>query len=124
VFTGSGRVSELSSARRKLVALLQGIDHGRIEGLIIRDGEPRFEAFPGIVRTFTFGRPPDRALKVRPASFEPKRALKELFAQFDRLRTGVITRLDVKDGLPCFMEMDDSDVEPSLGRGAGGERSK
>ena len=49
------RRSSLSERKRALLALLQQINFGRIEGLVVRGGEPVLEPPPRVLSTFKFG---------------------------------------------------------------------
>lgn len=111
VNVGSRR-SSLSPPRQRLLALFREINFGRIEGLHIRGGEPELAAQTRIIRTVTFGRESGTSLASMTDDWELKRPMLELFEQFDAIGDGVIARLDVKAGLPCFMAVE----EPNVGR--------
>lgn len=101
------RKKALSPARRQLVGLMQRVNFGRIEGLILRGGEPVFD-----------GTPPRVVLEVKLASengprpeyamadFALKAEVVDLFEHFDRLRDVQIEMLIVKHGLPFMMQVE------------------
>ncbi len=47
--------SSLSAVRRRLVEILQELNYGRIESLVIKGGEPQFEPAPRKVWEIKFG---------------------------------------------------------------------
>ena len=97
----------LTPARKRLVELMQELNHGRIEGLQVRDGEPVFDPPPTMLRLFIFGKgngPNDaRGRK----GFVLKGKVTELFEVFDRERSLSIQQLMIDDGLPVRMTVVD-----------------
>lgn len=95
----------LSPARRRLLALLQDLNYGRVEGLVVRDGDPVLAPPPRVVRTVKFGADNGPRPERDAADFRLKATVIDLFAEFDRLGSGVVERLEVKGGLPFAMEV-------------------
>jgi hypothetical protein len=101
VMTNVSHTSDLTSARRTLLRILQRVNFGRVEQLHVRDGQPVFMPAPAVIREIKFGggengpRPESDT-----ADFRLKTQVVELFALFDRIGTGVITVLEVRHGLP------------------------
>jgi hypothetical protein len=97
-------VSSLSPARCQLVSLMQRINFGRIDGLLIRSGEPVLDGAerPTVVLEVKLGTDAERGS--RPDSsvgdFALKRPVVDLMAQFDRHPNFRIESLAVKHGLP------------------------
>jgi hypothetical protein len=109
------RKSQLSPARKRLVLLLQSVVFGRIERLVIRNGEPVLDGDirPRIVRTYRAGTAPGRRNAARPLAapgedFVLRKELRDLLAWLDTARNGVIERLEVVDGLPSFWDAEES----------------
>ncbi|UYV11918.1 MAG: hypothetical protein NCW75_11485 [Phycisphaera sp.] len=97
----------LSSDRRNLVETLQKINFGRIEGLVIRGGEPVLDPMPRIMHEFKFqadNSPRPESVK---SDFLLKRQVVELFALIDQLGDGVIQSLEVRHGLPFRMTVEE-----------------
>ncbi|MGH9868608.1 MAG: hypothetical protein ACREAA_10665 [Candidatus Polarisedimenticolia bacterium] len=94
------RKSQVSLQRQELIALLQDIHFGSIEGLRIHDGEPVLRPPPTIVRDIALGKPrgphPARDL----ADFALRGAVSDLFQLLDQMRDDTIDRLVVQAGLP------------------------
>ncbi|HEX8915026.1 MAG TPA: hypothetical protein VF796_21920 [Humisphaera sp.] len=102
-------LKSLSPARRELVRLLQDVNFGRLEHLLLRDGEPVLRGDPRlrVVRELKFaadnGPRPEAA---RPRDFALKPQFIDLFRQFDRLVDARIDVLSVRDGLPYTMHVE------------------
>ncbi len=99
------RPSQLSPARQRLVHLLTQVHFGRIEGLHVRNGEPVFEPAPRLTRTLKVGgrnepqiTAPDTALKA---------SIVELLTHIERLRDGIVERIEIAHGLPLLLEVTD-----------------
>jgi hypothetical protein len=100
------RRSALSPPRRWLLDTICRLGFGRIEQLFIRNGEPALENPPRVIQTITFGGFSQDEQEPPTGDFELKRPIIDLFAHFDRINTGVIERIDIKAGLPCFMSIE------------------
>src|SRR5262245_33344327 len=93
-------LSSLSSQRRHLVEVMRRLHYGRIEGIVVRDGEPALPANPlQITREFKFPSP-DNARGEPERDFLLKTQVLELFRKFDQLGDGAVAVLEVRDGLP------------------------
>ena len=97
--------SSLSAPRAQLIEWMQSLGFGKMEHLIIRDGEPVFDPPPRVIRDVKFGaesgpRPDldDFALKAQVVS---------LFTHLDSLENGAICCLEVKHGLPFRMQVEE-----------------
>jgi hypothetical protein len=101
--------SELSPARRRLVEMLQRLNFGRIEGLLVRAGEPLFDPPPRQVREVKFGGENGARPEAAAADFALKAQVAELFRHLDELGDGTVEALSVKHGLPFAMQV----VEPA-----------
>jgi hypothetical protein len=86
---------------------MQSINIGLIEGLVIRNGEPVLDPPPRVVRNVKFG----RDNKPRPESGVDDFALKaqviDLFAHFDSIGNGTVRCLEVQNGLPFRMQIEE-----------------
>jgi len=99
--------ASLPPAGRRLVELMQGINFGRIEGLIVRSGEPVLDPPPHDVRKFKFcaenGPRPEATIE----DFLLKAEVRDLFVQLQVLGNATIPVLHVKHGLPFCMEVEE-----------------
>lgn len=96
--------ASLSPARRHLLRLMQQINFGRFEGLVIRSGEPVFDPVPRIVVEHKFasenGPRPESSL----SQFPLKQQHLDLFRLFDRLQDHEFAQLRVMHGTPFSCE--------------------
>jgi hypothetical protein len=92
--------SSLTPARRRLVERLQQLNFGRVEGLLVRGGEPVFGPATRVVREIKFGGEnaprPERGLD----DFVVKAQVVELLRCLSEIGDGRIDVLEVKHGLP------------------------
>jgi hypothetical protein len=92
-----------SEPRRRLIEFMQAKNFGRIEDLIVRNGEPVLEPPPTFVREVKFGGENGPRPESGAADFRLKAQIVELFDEFDRLGNGTLTVLEFKHGLPFRM---------------------
>ncbi len=90
----------LSPARRRLLELMQLINFGRIENLIVRGGEPSLVPPPRVVREVKFGGDNGPRPELATDDFRLKAQVVDLFRELDRLGDGTVEALEVKHGLP------------------------
>jgi hypothetical protein len=99
------RFRELSPARQRLVRVMQNINYGRIEHLTLRRGEPVLDPKPVCVQTIKLRYKGDAPrVEVTSEDFELKPEVLELMKTFDRVRDGVLPKIDVYQGLPDLLE--------------------
>ncbi|MCX7701854.1 MAG: EF-hand domain-containing protein [Gemmataceae bacterium] len=94
---------DLSARRAALLELMQTINFGRIEGLVIRNGEPVLDPPPRLVREIKFGGENGPRPELHAGNFLLKTQVVELFALLDRQGDGTIDVLEIKHGLPFRM---------------------
>ncbi len=99
------RKASLSPARRRLLELLQQVNFGRVESLVIVNGEPVFDPPTRIVREIKFGAENGPHPELGSSDFLLKSQVVELMAFFDDLQNGVIDVLEIKHGLPFRVVM-------------------
>lgn len=95
--------ASLSTARRQLLEMLQQINFGRLESLVVRNGEPILDPMPRRVLEIKFDSENGPRPELGITDFLLKQQIVELFDYFDELRDGVIDALEVKHGLPFRM---------------------
>ena len=100
--------SSLSPARLQFLRRLQSINFGRIENLLIQDGEPVFDSSSRIVREIKFGGDNEPRAEAELPDFHLKTQVIELFAHFDRIQGGVVRLIEVKHGLPFKMNVEEA----------------
>jgi len=95
--------ASLPPARRRLLEVLQQINFGRLESLVVRDGQPILDPMPRKVLEIKFDSENGPRAELGIADFLLKKQVVELFAFFDELQNGVIDVLEIKHGLPFRM---------------------
>ena len=96
---------QLSRPRQALVELGQFINHGWIENLEVWDGEPVMDPQPVFYHRYKFQAENGPRGELALDDFVLKAKYLELFALFDRLKDGIIKRLEFKGGLPFDMDV-------------------
>ncbi|MBP3954871.1 hypothetical protein J8F10_06190 [Gemmata sp. G18] len=95
----------LSPARQRIVELLQQLNFGRVENLVVRGGEPVLDPTPVVIREYKFA----SENGPHPESGRPDCRLKnqvaDLMSLLDDIGDGTITVLSVKHGLPFHAEL-------------------
>jgi hypothetical protein len=79
---------------------MQAHNFGRIEGLVVRRGEPVLTPPPRLVREIKFGGENGPRPEAAAADFLLKAQVVELFRQLDRLGDATVEVLEFKHGLP------------------------
>ena len=97
--------SALSPARRQLLALLQRLNFGRVEGLVVVAGEPVLDPMPAVVREHKFAGENGPRPEAGRGDFRLKDQVADLVRLLDQVRDGTITVLSVKHGLPFHAEL-------------------
>lgn len=101
------RKSQLSPARQWLVEAMQKIGFGKLTRLVIVKGEPVIEPPPRRYRYHRLTGPNHERREQVLKDFLLKQQLVKLFVSFDRLENGVISVLQVRDGLPYGMTLEE-----------------
>jgi len=96
--------STLPASRRRLVDLCSRIGFGRVERLLVLQGEPQFDAATLIVTERKLGA--DAAATDRSADFTLKPAVVDLLRVLDLVGNGSIRCLEVRHGLPFRIEIE------------------
>lgn len=115
------RKSDLSPQQRRLVETMQRVRFGRIEHLIVRDGDPVIE--PGttrVVRSIRFEGESDPHPALDRHDTVLKAGVVNLLQRLEEIGNGMVTVLRFGDGLPGSMEIDDdADHQPGVLSAAG-----
>ena len=98
----------LTPAGQRLLAMMQEMNFGRIEGLTIINGEPVFDPMPRIVRQVKFCSENGPRHEKKLNDFKLKEQVVELFEAMVRMKNGVIETLEIKHGLPFLMNLEEA----------------
>lgn len=99
--------SALAAPQHRLVALMQRINYGRIEGLVVRGGAPVFDPPPRIIREIKFGGENGPRPEAAQTDFALKAQVRDLLAQLEALGDGVVACLEIQRGLPFRMTVEE-----------------
>lgn len=94
------RMQSVSPGRRLLLEMIRALRFGQILDLRIRGGQPTFDPPPRVIRTVKFGSDAGSGLVLSPTDHVLKRQVVELLQELDRLQDGTIACLEVQNGLP------------------------
>ena len=100
-------LASLPPERRRLLKRMQQINFGRIENLVIRNGQPVLSPLPRIIREVKFGGENGPRPEASIEDFALKAQVVELLRYMDELQDGVIGVLEIKHGLPFRMAVED-----------------
>ena len=95
-----GRFEDLPPSTQKLVRLMQDINFGRIENLIIKGVEPVWDPGPIVIREFKCGKAKDPRPEASLTDFSLSAETVDLVETMKRLGQGVIRYIEVRHGLP------------------------
>ena len=99
--------SSLTPSQQRLLAEMQRINYGRIEGLSVRCGEPVLDPPPRVVREIKFGGDNGPRPEAAKTDFTLKAQVRDLFAQLEALGDGVIPCIEIQRGLPFRMTVEE-----------------
>lgn len=101
------RVSRLSPREARLVKIMTHLGYGRIENLLVREGEPLFDPPPRVIREQKFGdRGSDRP-DLEGSDFALKSEVVDLLRTLRSMGNGAVDCLEVRHGLPFRMSKEE-----------------
>ena len=111
--------SSLTKQQKVLVELMQQINFGRIEALLVCDGEPTFNPAPRVVRKLKIGGENSTRPEIGSEDFRLKSQVIELLEAIREFGEGTVQSIDVKHGLPFLVEIE---IPANIGQSRGGTR--
>ena len=99
--------ASLPPARRRLVTLMQEVNFGRVEGIVVRGGEPILDPLPRVVREIKLCAENGPRPEVAKDDFALRAQVRDLFAHMEAMDDGVICCIEVKHGLPFKMTVEE-----------------
>lgn len=103
--------ADLTPRERDLVRRMSELRFGKLEHVLIRDGEPRLERTI-VVRDLKIGsRLEDEDFDAPRDHFTLKRPVVELIETLRGLRSGLIRKIEVRSGLPVFLQVQEAAEE-------------
>ena len=98
--------SALAPNAQRLVEKMQRINFGHLENLLFRDGLPVFNPAPRIILDIKLGSHSRNRHEIDLPDFELKTEVIDLFRHLFVLRDGRIESLEIREGLPCRMQVE------------------
>jgi hypothetical protein len=92
--------SDLSEPRRLLLEVFQELNFGRVQGLVVRGGEPVLDPRPRVVQEVKFQADNEPRPERTSPDFQLKAQQVELMALLDRVQDGIIDWIECRHGLP------------------------
>ena len=86
---------------------MQAIHFGRMENIVVHDGQPLFDPPPKIIREIKFGGENEARKELNSNDFLLKTQVVELFKQLEKLGDGTVLSLEIKHGLPFRMTVEE-----------------
>lgn len=93
--------------QRKLIELMQWVNFGRIEGLVVRAGQPVLDPRPRVIREIKFGGENGPRAESAKADFALKAQVRDLLVQLEALGDGVVACIEIQRGLPFRMTLEE-----------------
>jgi len=94
---------------RRLVELMQRVNHGKIKGLHFSEGEPLFHPRPRLIRKIKIAGANGPRPEAVSNDFTLRKEVTEFLEHLKRQGTGVVKCIDVQHGLPFSMEIEEED---------------
>jgi len=98
--------SSLTGSQQRLVELMQQINFGRIEDLLVRDGVPIFNPPPRVIRKLKVGADNSPRPEYDFDDFLLRQQTEELFSVIEQMGDGEVLVIDVRNGLPFALEVE------------------
>jgi hypothetical protein len=98
--------SSLAPESAHLVELMQAVNYGRIEDLVIRSGQPVFDPAPRIIEKLKIGGDNGPRPEIGCPDFRLKGGVVELLELLARLGDGEVRLIEIRCGLPVSAEIE------------------
>jgi len=98
--------STLTPAQQRLLEIMQRTNHGRIEGMSVRNGQPVFDPAPRVIRKIKIAGDNGPRPETAATDFALRKEVVEFFEHLDALGTGVVRCIEIKNGVPFSMDIE------------------
>jgi hypothetical protein len=105
------QLADLRTPERRLLRAIQELAYGRIEFLKIEHGEPVLDPWPLTVRDVKFGSADPSSEIETGLNFQLKKQVAELFEYIRSVESSVIRVLEIKNGLPFSMKIEQRSIQ-------------
>lgn len=90
----------ISEAQKRLLQLMQEVHYGRVEDLVICNGEPVIGLSVKVLRDVKLSAECGRKQVIPDRDYLDKPQVAEMLRQFRRLGDGIVQLVEIHDGLP------------------------
>jgi hypothetical protein len=97
---GQLRLSALSANRQTFIRVCQGIGHGQINCLAVREAQPVFTEHTEVLIDLKLDGDESPRPEQQLDDYVLRAELVRLFCKFDELRDGLIQRVEIRAGIP------------------------
>lgn len=101
-------LASLSPSKRRLLRIMQEVNFGRIEGLVVHNGEPVLNPALHIVREIKLGADNGPRPELSTSDFALKIQVVELLEHIRKMGNGIVRCIEIKNGLPFLMSVEDT----------------
>jgi hypothetical protein len=98
-------IRSIDNQHRKLIELMQSINFGRIENILVEDGRPIITRDTRVEREVKLGGVNGPRPELENPDFALKQSQVELLSQITQMEYGLISQIEVKHGLPFLMRV-------------------
>ena len=99
--------NEMPPSCRLFVEDMQRLNFGRYENVLVRDGRPCLNTKPRRIRYLKPGKDNSPRPEAALADFVLKEQQVDFFRLLEEIGNGVILELEIKDGMPCHMTVEE-----------------
>ena len=100
--------SQLRQEYQTLIKFMQKLNFGKIKNLVIRDGVPILRPAPVTIKTLKLGNEYRRRPEIDLDDFALKSEVRDLIEVMNRIQNGVVLSIQVKNGLPFLIKVEES----------------
>lgn len=98
--------AELSGPQARLIEMFQHLNFGRVEGLVVKRGQPVFNPAPRVVRKLLIGAENGPRPESKLRDFILKQQTVEVLEVIGQIDDGRVRSIEVRNGLPVSMEVE------------------
>lgn len=109
--------SSLTAPQQRLIELMQQVNFGRIEDLLVRNGVPVFNPPPRVIRKLKVGADNSPRPEYGFDDFLLRQQTEELLSTIEQMGDGEVLVIEVRHGLPFSLEVEHRPEATGVRRG-------
>ena len=99
---------QLKPEFQTLIMVMQKLNFGKIKNMAVRDGLPVLRPAPLTIREVKLGNESRRRPEINLEDFALKSEVRDMVEMLSKMRNGVVLSLQVRNGLPCLIKVQES----------------